>query len=335
MEIFKSALAKGVLLELNELTPTPDEVISCWYHNLTRMDLLSDLILDPSVNEIILHQNTYVQYEKSGALHDYHLQDLSQEDFILMLEILAIKEKQAFNYATPFQSFYCQLKDVNFRATLIHHSLTPGMQSKLFLRRIGAQVVTLESYARNPEELALLKSFIREKKNVIIAGATGSGKTTLLSRLLTVTDSKEHLVILEDTHELIHPEGNVTHLLSDQTKAGKNLTDYCKYALRMRPDRIVIGELRGEEAIPFILSMNNGHKGLLSSIHAHSAQEALTRLAMLFSLYSKLGTISYETILKLICQNIDYVIHMENKKVNEIVKVYGCEGSITFVEKIL
>lgn len=335
MEVFKNALAKGILLELAELSTHPDEKITKWYHNLTKLDFIETLILDPQVNEIILHQHTYLQYEKNGYLHDYPLDSISQEDFLLMLEILAIKEKQAFNYSTPFQSFYCQLKDINFRATLVHHSLTPGMTSKLFLRRIGAQVVSLESYARNTEELQLLQSFITEKKNVIIAGSTGSGKTTLLSRLLTVINSQEHLVILEDTHELIHAQGNITHLLSEQNKAGKNLTDYCKYALRMRPDRIVIGELRGEEAIPFILSMNNGHKGLLSSIHAHSAQEALTRLAMLFSLYSNLGTISYETILKLICQNIDYVIHMKDKKINEIVKVYGSEGPISFVEKII
>lgn len=331
MENFKNALSKGVLLELHEI----DGVLSEWYYNMIRLDFLKELIIDPTVNEIIFHQHDFLQFEQHGSLHDHSIKTLSEEDFTLLLEILAIKEKQAFNYSTPFQSFYCELHGCNFRATLIHHSLTPGMNSKLFLRKIGAQVVALESYARTPEELNLLKGFIHDKKNIIIAGSTGSGKTTLLSRLLTTVDSHEHLVILEDTHELINTQGNITHLLSEQNKPGKNLTDYCKYALRMRPDRIVIGELRGEEAIPFILSMNNGHKGLLSSIHAHSAQEALTRLAMLFSLYSNLGTISYETILKLICQNIDYVIHMKDKKINEIVKVYGSEGPISFVEKII
>lgn len=331
MENFKSALSRGVLLPPEEM----NQEIVPWFLNLMNFQFIENLISDPGINEIILHQNQYIQYEKAGNLHDYKIENLTEEDFMIMLEILAIKEKQAFNYSSPFQSFYCSLHQFNFRATLIHHSLTPGLNSKLFLRRIGAQVVSLESYARNSEELNLLRGFIQDKKNIIIAGSTGSGKTTLMSRLLTTINSQEHVVILEDTHELIHQEGNITHLLSEQTKTGKNLTDYCKYALRMRPDRIVIGELRGEEAIPFILSMNNGHKGLMSSIHAHSAQDALARLAMLFSLYSNLGTISYETILKLICQNIDYVIHMKDKKINEIVKVYGSEGAISFVEKII
>ena len=86
--------------------------------------------------------------------------------------------------------------------------------------------------------------------------------------------------------------------------------------------------------MPFLLSMNNGHKGLMSTIHSKSAKDAPTRLAMLFSLYSNNQQITYELALKLICANVEIVVYMENKKIKEVVQILGCEGVTPYYEKI-
>ena len=107
---------------------------------------------------------------------------------------------------------------------------------------------------------------------------------------------------------------------------GKTLKDYCAYAMRMRPDRILLGEMRSSEIVPFILSMNTGHRGLISTIHANSAKDCISRMCLLFSLYSNISKLNFSTITSLICQNVEYVIHMENKKIKEIIKIFGADN---------
>jgi Flp pilus assembly CpaF family ATPase len=100
----------------------------------------------------------------------------------------------------------------------------------------------------------------------------------------------------------------------------------------MSPDRLIVGEMRSNEVVPFMLAMNTGHKGLMSTIHANSGVDALLRIALLFSLYSENHEIDFSLITKLTCKNIDYVIHMENKIIKEICRVIGAEGETPFYE---
>jgi Flp pilus assembly CpaF family ATPase len=102
----------------------------------------------------------------------------------------------------------------------------------------------------------------------------------------------------------------------------------------MRPDRIILGEMRSVEVTPFILSMNNGHKGLMSTIHSSSAKDSLARVALLFSLYSDNQNIDYTLIMKLICSNIDCVIHIEDKRVKEVIRVLGSNGEVPYFEDL-
>ncbi|MEX1098909.1 MAG: ATPase, T2SS/T4P/T4SS family, partial [Bacteriovoracaceae bacterium] len=111
-----------------------------------------------------------------------------------------------------------------------------------------------------------------------------------------------------------------------------DLKSFMSHAMRMSPERIVLGELRSGEVEPYLLAMNSGHKGVLSSIHANSALDAIHRVALLARLYSS-NPLEYELVLKLVCQNIDAVVYMENKKVKEIIEVFGSEGNQIFYEK--
>ena len=102
----------------------------------------------------------------------------------------------------------------------------------------------------------------------------------------------------------------------------------------MSPDRLIVGEMRSTEVVPFLLAMNTGHKGLMSTIHASSAVDALSRISLLFSLFSESNDISFALVTKLVCKNVDYVIHMEHKKIVEICKVIGSDAETPFYERL-
>jgi pilus assembly protein CpaF len=133
-------------------------------------------------------------------------------------------------------------------------------------------------------ELKKIKQLVRDKRNILVVGATGSGKTTLLNSL-TLETSEDRCVYIEDTAELVINSTLSTRLLTrfDANGILPNIdqTDLVKQSLRMRPDRLILGEVRGAEAKDLLLALSTGHHGSMSSIHAGSAQEALMRLEML------------------------------------------------------
>ena len=152
--------------------------------------------------------------------------------------------------------------------------------------------------------------------------------------LINLIDHHEHLIVLEDTYEILNAHPGQTSLLANKEQANKSLKDYCAYSLRMSPDRLIVGEMRSTEVVPFLLAMNTGHKGLMSTIHASSAVDALARISLLFSLFSEGSDISFSLVTKLVCKNVDYVIHMEHKKIIEICRVIGSEGETPFYERV-
>ena len=202
------------------------------------------------------------------------------------------------------------------------------------MRSIQKTNPRLALFNEAPQINELLVGLIQNKKNLLISGGTGSGKTTFLRALLSEISIEEHIVVLEDTHEILSVSPFQTSLLSQMDNSKKSLKDYCAYALRMSPDRLIVGEMRSTEVVPFMLAMNTGHKGLMSTIHANSGVDALSRIALLFSLYAENKEIDFNLITKITCKNIDYVIHMENKKISEICRVIGSEGETPFYELI-
>lgn len=299
-----------------------------WYQNRYELSFLKEYFQRTCWTELIIHSNKLIQ------IHDEnHLQDLTEEDYQKSLEYMAYQKSVQWNYKTPFASFKANLFGTDVRVTLIHKSCNPNEISKAYIRRLNTNVLPLDSFKIDQDLQGFLTDLISSKKNIMISGATASGKTSLLNSLISFCDENEHIVILEDTHELITKSKRTTYLLSEE-ESGKSLLDYCAYAMRLSPDRIILGELRSSEIRPFLLAMNTGHKGLLSSIHANSAVDCIDRMNLLFQIYSKGTTISYEIINSLICENLDYIIHLEKKEVVEIIKIIGSEGITPYYERI-
>ncbi len=260
--------------------------------------------------------------EKSGICFP-----LTEEEWQLWLEIVSLKFHQNWNVEHPFVSFYGDLFGQNFRLSLIHGSSSPQGRSKLILRRLSASPHPLGAFG----ETDVLKEFVREKKNILIAGSTGSGKTSLLTSLLSEVSPHEHLVILEDTYEILSSHPHQTRFLSGSTPQ-TSLKSYLSYSLRLSPDRILLGEMRSHEVVPFLMAMNTGHRGLMGTIHASSAPDALHRAALLFSLYGGEARLEFEKVMELLCRNLEFVVFLENKKVKEVIKILGSEKGTPFFE---
>lgn len=308
--------------------------LSEWFEQIHSLTFLSGLLDDNNLNEIIFHSNHKAQLLFSEGRIEKNIEGLSKEDYQLSLEILALRNNVSWNYAEPFASFSLKIAGLDFRATLIHSSTSANKISKAFFRSIKSETPELKLFDLEKNEEEIICEFMREKKNILISGSTGSGKTTFLRALLKETGAQEHIVILEDTHEILPTTQNQTSMLAQNDLLKKTLKDYCAYALRMSPDRLIVGEMRSTEVVPFLLAMNTGHKGLMSTIHANSCVDAISRIALLFSLYSENKEIDFSLITKLACRNIDYVIHMEKRKIKEIARIIGSEQENIFYETV-
>ncbi len=336
-DILGSYLNKGIIpswdqyfRELPLLNEAQDlELIKNNFYKLTEWTFLSE-IFEKEGTEYFFHhpQNSQVLL-KNGKKESFKVQ-LNLDEWQLWLEIISIHFKQNWSVACPFASFYGEIKGRNFRLSLVHGSTSPQGTSKLVLRSLTPKAHPLESFG----EADKLKEIVSDKSNLLIAGSTGSGKTSLLTTLLDGVDTNEHLVILEDTYEILSSHAHQTRFLAGDSQE-TSLKSYLSYTLRLSPDRIILGEMRSHEVIPFLMAMNTGHKGLMGTIHASSAVDALNRVALLFSLYSGEANLNYEKIMELICRNMEYVVFMENKKVKEVIKILGSEKGIPFYENVI
>jgi type IV secretory pathway ATPase VirB11/archaellum biosynthesis ATPase len=323
---FADLLAQAAYLEKHEVLAIDIDQVKKWFATIYDQEYLYAFTDNEVATEIILHDFNTLQLDVRGKLIPAAISDLADNnDLQLSLESLALKNHIDWNFRIPYASFFTTIHGSYFRATLIHHSATPKKNSKLFLRRISKNNFKISDFTEDHQTIGLLADMVKNKKNIIISGSTASGKTSLMKALIDQIPDDEHIVVLEDTHEILHTNQHTTSFLADSDNDAKNLAEYCAYALRIRPERIILGEIRSREIVPLILAINNGHRGLLSSIHANSAKDTLNRLALLFTLYSPNTTMNFTAILKLICQNIEYVIYLEHKKVKEIIRVIGSE----------
>lgn len=334
--LFVSSLNKGIIPSWEDFfqeLPVFDSVESLEgikknFEELTEWPFLQD-ILALEGNEYFFHSSTHSQcLTKTGEKLSLTL-PLQNEDWQLWLEIVSLKFKQNWNVQNPFVSFYGELYGRTYRLSLIHGSTSPLGLSKLVVRSLAHTPHPLSSFG----ECENLEMLVKEKKNFLVAGSTGSGKTSLLTTLLERVNSEEHVVILEDTYEILCQLPHQTRFLSNES-AQNSLKAYLTYSLRLSPDRIILGEMRSHEVVPFLMAMNTGHKGLMGTLHAASGVDALHRAALLFSLYGGEASLSYEKVMELLCRNLEYVVFMENKKVKEIIKVLGSDKGTPFFENI-
>ena len=312
-------IENGLLPDITQL----DSDERSWFKNISELNIKE--IEQDYAEEYIFHSPKNIQI-KLNAITLTETLNYTEHELSLCYQVMCIQNGITWNMQNPFVSF----DYLGYRATLIHQSALKDSQHKLFLRVINKNVFHCSNFAFN---LKKAQSIISQKKNVLVVGSTGSGKSSFINSLLSHCPEDEHIIIAEDTYELISPHEQTTRFIANPLSKNFSLASYMSYAMRMRPDRIIIGELRSHEVIPFLLAINSGHNGLLSTIHANDCRDAINRIALLYKIYSE-SDIPYSVILNLVTQNIDEVIFLKDKKVTEHVKVLGSNEKNIFLEEV-
>ncbi len=247
---------------------------------------LEKILSDESVTEIIICGKDHIAVERSGKLNYLDDSFLSESTYSLFIRRLCHEAGVELSYVMPF--IHGRWRDFRLQITSQPVTTNPVIN----LRRVRIQKWSLHDLELmkmlNSNQRDVLEKAVKEMKNILVVGNTGSGKTTMLNALLGETENTQRVIIIEDTNELIPPNNISTKMLTRFDPQNKvPLIDQSllvQQALRMRPDRIIVGEVRGAEAKDLILALSTGHGGGLGTLHAENANQALLRLEMLVSL---------------------------------------------------
>lgn len=288
---------------------------------------IQPLLEDDAIDEIMINSPTEIWVEKRG---EKIRTGLSVDNTALRAAIQTLGRLENKDVTSDGEH---SLVDTRLTGLRVAAGLSPCAVEGNFLciRKHRTKVLPLDIYG-NQGMVAHLRDFIRGRKNILISGGTSSGKTTMINAMIGEFDPDDRLVILEDTVELVIKNPNRLRLCTNEQQK-VTMRSLVKLTLRARPDRIVLGEIRGPEAFDLMQAMNTGHDGCMASIHANSAKAALSRLETLV-LTANTGW-PIEAIRHEIGNTVHGLVHMERGEggkrcITEILAVngYGPDGYV-------
>ena len=302
---------------------------------------LEPLLADESVNDIMVNGPKQVYVERKGKLE---LADITFRDDAHVMQVatrIVTAVGRRIDESVPLVD--ARLADGS-RVNIIVPPLAIDGPS-ISIRKFAKKKITLEVMARqaniSPNMATVLRIAARSRLNILISGGTGSGKTTLLNALSQMIDIGERVVTIEDAAELQLQQPHVVRLETRpanlEGKGEISMRDLVKNSLRMRPDRIILGEIRSAEAIDMLQAMNTGHDGSLSTIHANRPREALMRLENMVSMSGfKLPS---SAVRSLIASAVDIIVQVSRmrdgvRRVTYISEVVGMEGEIITMQDL-
>lgn len=282
------------------------------YQSLRKLDALQDLIDDPTVTEIMVNGAEHIFYEKEGHVQKWDRQFYSKEKLEDVIQQIVAAGNKIVNEANPIVD--TRLKDGSRVNIVLSPIAIDG--SVITIRKFPDQAFQMEQLiqigAISREAADLLKQLVIAGYNIFISGGTGAGKTTFLNALSEFIPPQERLITIEDSAEL--QIQSIPNLIRLETRTVnmegvKEITirDLIRTSLRMRPDRIIVGECRGAEALDMLQAMNTGHDGSLSTGHANSSQDMLKRLETMVLMGMELPI---SAIRGQIASGIDILVHL-------------------------
>jgi len=317
------------------------ELVDSLVADMLGLGPLEPLIADETVNDIMVNGPKQVYVERRGKLELTDVQFRDDQHLMNVATKIVTRVGRRIDEARPLVD--ARLPDGSRVNIIIPPLALDG--ASISIRKFSKKSITLDTMAAggsiSPAMATVLKIASRCRLNILISGGTGSGKTTLLNALSRMIDSAERTVTIEDAAELQLQQPHVVRLetrTANLEGTGEiTMRDLLKNALRMRPDRIIIGECRGEEALDMLQAMNTGHDGSMSTIHANTPREALTRLENMIgmagiNLPSKAVRTQIASAVHMICQ----VNRMRDghRRVTHLMEVVGMEGDIITTQEL-
>src|SRR3954447_14256485 len=276
---------------------------------------LEDLLADPSVDEAMVNGPDEVYVERAGRIEEVDVRFPDEEELRNAIERILAPLGRRIDELSPMVD--ARLADGSRVNVVIPPLAVDG--PALSIRRFGASRPgareLVERGSLSTTQCEQLEQAVGDRRSILVSGGTGAGKTTLLNALSGFISPGERVVTIEDAAELRLQQPHVVRLesrpASVEGRGEVTVRDLLRNALRMRPDRIVIGEVRGPEALDLLTALNTGHDGALSTVHANSAEEALKRLETL-ALMAGVG-LPHAAIAEQVRRGIDLVVHLQRR----------------------
>ena len=308
------------------------------FNSLRKLDILQNLIDNPAVTEIMVNGPDFIFVEENGRIYKLSQKFESEEKLKNIIQMVVGKCNRVVNDMSPIVDARLE------NGSRVNVVLNPVALNGpiLTIRRFPEKPYNMQNLqdlgAVSSEAAVFLEKLVIAGYNILVSGGTGSGKTTFLNALSGYIPMDERIITIEDSAEL--QILGIENLIRMETKNantenGKAITirDLIKTSLRMRPDRIIVGEVRGEEAMDMICSaMNCGHDGSMSTVHSNSATDTLLRVETMILMAAQ---IPVQAIRRQISSGVDIIVHLgrlrdKSRKVLEIVEITGMNGeSIT------
>ncbi len=302
---------------------------------------LEDLLRQPDVTEIMVNGANKIYVERNGRIEATAKRFSSDKHLRSTIERIIAPLGRRVDESVPMVD--ARLPDGSRVNAIIEPLALNG--ATMTIRRFGARRMTsndlISMDACAPEILDFLRACVEARLNVIVAGGTGSGKTTFLNVLSSYLPSHERIVTIEDAAELSLAQEHVVRLESRPPNiqgAGEvRIRDLVRNALRMRPDRIIVGECRGGEALDMLQAMNTGHDGSLTTVHANSARDALSRIETMVLMAGY--DLPMRAIREQLAGAVDMIIQLNrlrdgSRKVTAVCEVVGLEGDVVTTQEI-
>jgi pilus assembly protein CpaF len=275
---------------------------------------IAHLITDPDVSEVMVNSADRIFVERNGKIEPVPEVTLDERNLRVAIKNIARAVGDDISEEQPILD--ARLPDGSRVAAIVPPCSLGG--TTLTIRKFQPRFFTLEELLRagtlTDGQLATIRAAITKSHTVLISGGTSTGKTTLLNAIGATLPSEDRIVVIEDTAELHLPHRNLVRLEARRQQRdlpAVTIRDLLKAALRHRPDRIIVGEVRGGEAYDLLEALNTGHAGSLSTIHANSARQALHRFA---SCAIQSGVdVPYAAIRQQIAACVQLVIHLERR----------------------
>lgn len=305
------------------------------FNAFRKLDVLQEFLEDETITEIMINGTQNIFLEREGKIVQSDKRFPSRRKLEDVIQQMVAETNRMVNESVPIVD--TRLADGSRVNVVLYPIALNG--PIVTIRKFSKDIITLERLqswgAVNKEIISFLKILVRSKYNIFISGGTGSGKTTFLNALSQYIPKDERVITIEDSAEL--KLESIPNLVSLEARNANvegegriSIRDLIRTALRMRPDRIIVGEVRGKEAIDMLQAMNTGHDGSLSTGHANSPGDMISRLETMILMGMELPL---SAIQRQIASGIDILIHLgrlrdKSRKVLSVEELTGCEDGI-------